>query len=301
MKRLFIDSDLKVSSALALCAGFMEENYEIVGISTTNGALDLEDATNKALGILDILDWDIPVYKGCENPLSPASKINYPGEDDSENLFTFPNLEREVESISASEAIYRFAQEDGKLDLLILGPLTNLATALDMFPDLPEYIGDVFIMGGALNGGNVTSYSEFNFYADPLAVKKVLESGLSLFINGLDTVSTAAITAEAIKSIENSNNPAKDFINHQFNSLITKGLNEDNLISINDLVALYAYSMKESIIYEEIYVNIYIDNDDKRGQLYVPDLSEAKGYPVYYGTKLNPKHFEKYILEKLNI
>lgn len=300
MKRLFIDSDPGIDDALALCAGFMEEDYEIVAVSTVNGNVDTKTGTKNALGLMDLLQWDIPIYEGCDEPMSKATERKFHHGENGLGGYEFENPQREIESIPAYEAIYRLAQEDGNLDLLLLGPLTNLAKALEEYPDLPEYLGDVFIMGGAINGGNVTSSAEFNFYVDPLAVKKVLSSNLNIFINGLDTTATTGLSPEDIKLFENSKSPAKDLILHLLNYLKDNNLDtENNIFNLHDLVALYAYSVKEGVIYEEINVNIRLDGE-KRGQLYVPDLDEAEGYNVYYGTKLNSDNFKKYVINRLN-
>lgn len=298
MKRLLIDSDLQVDDALALTAGFMEEDFEIVAITTSNYDID-NKATLHALNLMDILDWDIPIYEGesetMSKPIDKNLKLNTALED-----YNFPPAQREIESIPAYEAIYRLAQEDGNLDLLLLGPLTNLAKALDEYPDLPEYLGDVFIMGGAINGGNITSTAEFNFYVDPEAVKKVLSSDLNIFINGLDTTQMAGLNPEDISLFENSNSPARDLILYLLNYLKDNKLDEENnIFYLHDLVALYAYSIKEAIIYEEINVNIRTEGE-KRGQLYVPDLNEAEGFNVFYGTRLNPENFKKYVIDRLN-
>ena len=82
----------------------------------------------------------------------------------------------------AARNIVRVAKQyRGKLHLVATGPLTNIAVALQLEPDLPKLIKSFTIMGGATTGGNVTPTAEFNFHCDPEAAHIVrLPSSLQL-------------------------------------------------------------------------------------------------------------------------
>lgn len=86
----------------------------------------------------------------------------------------------------AVDAIIEFATRfDGQLEIVTLGPLTNLAMAILKEPELVQKIKHVYVMGGAgLTPGNITPLAEFNFYVDAEAVHTVLESGLPLTVVG---------------------------------------------------------------------------------------------------------------------
>jgi inosine-uridine nucleoside N-ribohydrolase len=94
----------------------------------------------------------------------------------------------------APEGIMRLAHENPTLTLLTLGPLTNIAIALNLYPELSRLIAEVVIMGGAIETGNVTPFAEFNFYADPEAVQFVLDSGIPLSILTWDATLTVVHT-----------------------------------------------------------------------------------------------------------
>ena len=81
----------------------------------------------------------------------------------------------------ASRVIYETAlEEKGELELLVIGPMTNIAIALLEYPELPSLIKHIWFMGGAAVGGNVNTTAEFNIWVDPEAAHVVMESGIPM-------------------------------------------------------------------------------------------------------------------------
>ena len=95
------------------------------------------------------------------------------------------------------DAFYRKAKElQGELELIATGPLTNVGTALMKYPDLPQYLKRIVIMGGSATFGNRTPAAEYNIYADPHAADAVFRSGIPLVMCGLDVTMQAIFYEE---------------------------------------------------------------------------------------------------------
>ncbi|MGK6315703.1 nucleoside hydrolase [Neorhizobium sp. DT-125] len=103
----------------------------------------------------------------------------------------------------AANEISRIARQEGKLHICATGPLTNLALALLLDPDLPDFIGAITIMGGAaFCPGNTTPLAEFNFAVDPHAAAIVFDSGMPITMLGLDITRRATVTDDMIREVQ---------------------------------------------------------------------------------------------------
>ena len=179
MTRLVIDTDPGVDDAHALMLVFAHPDAEVVALTTVNGNVSVEMTTANACTILDVLGVDAPVYAGCSRPLisAPHHATYFHGEDGLGDA-GYPPSTRAVENEHAVQALIRMANEaPGELTLAAIGPLTNVAMAVRLDPELPSKYKSLVVMGGAIRGmGNVTPTAEFNFYADPEAVAIVFEA-----------------------------------------------------------------------------------------------------------------------------
>ncbi len=102
----------------------------------------------------------------------------------------------------ASQLIYDTAVElEGELELLVIGPMTNIAVALLQYPDLPGLVKHIWFMGGAARGGNVTPTAEFNIWADPEAAQVVIRSGIPMTMVGLDVTEKAIMVEEDARKL----------------------------------------------------------------------------------------------------
>lgn len=101
----------------------------------------------------------------------------------------------------APDGIARIARENPGLVLLTLGPLTNIAIAVNLHPELKELVGEIVAMGGAIETGNVTRFAEFNFFADPEAVQCVLDSGIPLSLLTWDATLKVMHTEEDLVAL----------------------------------------------------------------------------------------------------
>ena len=179
MKTLLIDTDPGVDDALAIMMASAYPDTEIKAITTVAGNVNLEHTTANACKLVEVLDLDAPVYVGCADSLLDSPVEDAAGFHGNDGLgdADIPPASIEIASGHAAEAICSFGTKyTGTLDLVALGPLTNIAVALMLDPSLPDKYRSLTIMGGAIRAqGNTSNYTaEYNFYRDPEAAQMVL-------------------------------------------------------------------------------------------------------------------------------
>jgi purine nucleosidase len=181
MKRIVIDCDPGIDDAQAIMMAYSHPDIKIEAITTVSGNVGVEHTSKNALKILDVLDADpIPVYAGAASALVDEGRnASFVHGEDGLGGVDVPESKRKLEDKPAALALIDLARANpGELELIAIGPLTNLALALRLEPELPSLYKKLVIMGGAHYGkGNTANYtSEFNIYADPDAASVVFSS-----------------------------------------------------------------------------------------------------------------------------
>lgn len=170
---LLIDTDPGVDDALALLMAFADERHDVVGLTVAAGNVGLEHTVRNALKLCEVAGrMDVPVFAGAPEPLvHPAEDAAHVHGVDGFGDVDLPLAGHAAQAEHAALAIIRLSHEHaGKLFLVALGPLTNVALALKLDPTLPSRIRRVLVMGGAFSAhGNITPAAEFNIAVDPEA------------------------------------------------------------------------------------------------------------------------------------
>jgi purine nucleosidase len=177
---LLIDTDPGVDDALALLVAFNDPRHAVVGLTVAAGNVGLEHTVRNALKLCEVAGRaDVPVFAGAPAPLlHPARDAGFVhGRDGFGDVGYAPAL-RAAESEHAALAILRLSHAHaGRLLLVALAPLTNLALALKLDPTLPQRVARLVVMGGAVTAhGNMTPAAEFNLWFDPEAAHIVLSA-----------------------------------------------------------------------------------------------------------------------------
>ena len=177
---LLIDTDPGVDDALALLMAFADTRHEVVGLTIAAGNVGLRHTVANALKLCEVVGRDdVPVFPGCDRPLLHPSPdaANVHGRDGFGDAGLAPAA-RGAESRHAAEAIIELSHRHaGRLLLVTLGPLTNVALALRLDPALPTRVARLVVMGGAVTArGNITPSAEFNVFFDPEAAHIVFEA-----------------------------------------------------------------------------------------------------------------------------
>ncbi|WP_045728153.1 nucleoside hydrolase [Xanthomonas sp. GPE 39] len=177
---LLIDTDPGVDDALALLMAFADRRHDVVGLTVVAGNVGLQYTVRNALKVCEVAGReDVPVFAGCADPLlHPAvDAAHVHGMDGFGDVGLVPAA-RAAQAEHAALAILRLShQYAGRLLLVALGPLTNLALALKLDPTLPQRLHRCVVMGGAVTcHGNITPAAEFNIAFDPEAAHIVFSS-----------------------------------------------------------------------------------------------------------------------------
>jgi len=204
-RKILIDTDTASDDAVALIMALRSPLVEVVAITVVAGNVPVEQGTRNALYTAELCGSDVPVYAGAAKPLErelePATWFH--GLDGLGDHGYAPTR-RKAEARHAVDAIVAAAMEHPGLEVITLGPLTNLALAVEREPRIVPNISRCVVMGGAACcEGNVTPAAEFNIWVDPEAARKVFLSGLPIQMVGwelsrYDAVLDAADIAEIL-------------------------------------------------------------------------------------------------------
>ncbi len=176
---LLIDTDPGVDDALALLMAFDAPDHEVVALTIAAGNVGLAHTVANALKLCEVAGVDIPVHAGCDAPLlHPAPDASYVHGRDGFGDIGYVPATQQAETEHAALAMIRLSHRHaGKLVVCMLGPLTNLAVALKLDPTLPQRVGRIVVMGGAVTGqGNTSPVAEFNIGFDPEAAHLVFDA-----------------------------------------------------------------------------------------------------------------------------
>ncbi|MFW8633743.1 nucleoside hydrolase [Cribrihabitans pelagius] len=190
MVKLIIDTDPGIDDAMAIFYAAAAPDIELLGLTTIFGNVTTATATRNALRLLEAAGVDAPVAQGAAAPLKlppfkPSAHVH--GE---EGFGDIPAADPEGAPLAEEAAAFlcRMAREHkGELVVCPVGPLTNIARALELDPEFARNVKQIVIMGGSLEeGGNITPHAEANIYHDPHAADAVFASGADVVMVGLD-------------------------------------------------------------------------------------------------------------------
>jgi purine nucleosidase len=286
MKRMIIDTDPGVDDAHAILLALAHPDVQVEAITTVNGNVDLNSTTANALKILDVADQDIPVYRGCDRPLvnRPANADFVHGADGLGDC-GIPASRKQVQSEHAVHALVRLANENpGEFTLVAIGPLTNLAVALSLDPDLPKKFKQLVIMGGAIysHGNTETVTAEFNIHTDPEAAHIVFSAWPMLTLLSWETTLAHVFTRAVLERFFNLGTPRAKFFqdtNQKILSYIEKRMGKDSLFAPDGLAMAVAVEPEIVTKSEKKYVSIELHGSQTRGQTVV-DWSGRTGQPA---------------------
>ena len=188
--KLIIDTDPGIDDAMAILYAIAAPEIDLLGLTTVFGNVTTPKATRNALYLLEQAGIEIPVAEGLHRPrigppFPPTSAVH--GAEGFGTL-AVPTPQRRALVETAPEYLVRMARaHQGELLLCPIGPLTNIAAAMELDPSFCSNLKGMVVMGGSLRaGGNITPAAEANFYHDPHAADFVLRHGCNMTLVGLD-------------------------------------------------------------------------------------------------------------------
>ena len=188
-RKVIIDTDTGADDAAALILAARCADIDILGVTVLVGNVDLEKGTQNALMALETAGSSAPVYKGASENYSgePIQAFSVFGEDgmgDAGLIHPSGKAEDEDAVDFILETVEAYPDE---VELIVLGPATNIAKAIERAPETMRKVRMIWSMGSAgLGPGNASPVAEFNVYADPYAYKTMLDFGVPVTVVGLD-------------------------------------------------------------------------------------------------------------------
>jgi inosine-uridine nucleoside N-ribohydrolase len=199
-RKLVIDTDPGVDDAMAILYAASHPELDLIGLTSVFGNVPVATATRNALWLGELAGRRIPVAEGAAAPLAQAIR---PHPDFVHGIEGFGNLPpvqpaaRPDRRQAAQFLCDIAAAYPGEVTLCAIGPLTNLATALEQDPTLPGKVARLVVMGGALTcPGNVSTHAEANIWNDPHAAAAVFAAGWPVTLVGLDVTTQVRCSPE---------------------------------------------------------------------------------------------------------
>lgn len=206
-KKIIIDCDPGQDDALAILLALgSPDELEVLAITAVAGNVPLALTELNARKIAALAGrTDLPVHAGCDRPmvrdLVTAEDVHGKTGIDGADLPTPTTPLAEGHAVQAIVDILR-REPSGTVTLCPVGPLTNIAMAMRLAPDIVPRIEAIVLMGGAIGVGNVTPAAEFNIHVDPHAADVVFRAGVPLVMHGLDVTHKALVTPARLAAIQ---------------------------------------------------------------------------------------------------
>lgn len=197
--RVLLDCDPGHDDAIAIVVA--ARHTDLVGITTVAGNAPLTSTTHNALAMRDLLGIDVPVHSGASRPLvgEPKHAGHVHGESGLDGA-DLPAPTTPLDGTDAVQFIVDACHRHDNLWLIPVGPLTNIALALQNDPAIAQRIAGISLMGGG-SFGNRSTMGEFNIWADPEAAQIVFASGAPITMAGLDVTHQFQATPARIERL----------------------------------------------------------------------------------------------------
>ena len=278
MINIIFDTDPGVDDAFALLYALNHPNINVLGITTVFGNVPVETSTKNALILSEMVKKGTIVYQGANKPLE-RKITNYPsfihGHDGLGDV-NHPQSKFNASKLDAAQFIINEININfGNINLVAVGPLTNIANAIKQDPSIANKVNSLLIMGGSwLAGGNITPVAEANIYNDPEAAEIVFKSGLPIIMVGLDVTHKVFLSQKDIDKLSSLNNSGKflEKISNIYIKFYKDTRNMDGCF-FHDATAVIAMTNPEFFKYKN--ARVYVSKDNlTRGQtvVYLKDL-----------------------------
>lgn len=320
-RKVIFDVDTGSDDAIELIYAIKSKKLDILGITTIFGSDNIHETTKHTLQILDLLNVNIPVYKGCVKSLCTSIYDN--GEpigirknktiDCNGEVIGFHEVFGNEEAKKTYNELHAVTyiidtlkNSSERITLVCSGCLTNIAVAFRLAPEIKDNIEEMVIMGGGINVSNKTAWAEGNFFRDPEAAKIVLESGCKITLITLDATHSVTINNIDLEKLRKIKTQESKFICKVIEMRIKaynllQPLPKDDVCIIHDLLCTF-YLLDEKIIEEKknYQSTICISHDEGCGKLLVDQRENNTKSNISIVLKVNENKYKQLLFNILN-
>ena len=278
-KPVLLDCDPGIDDAVAILLGLASPEIAFQAITTVAGNVPLSATSANALKIRTLAGRsDVPVFAGCPKAFlgaPPEAKHVHGG--DGLGGVALPS-EGTLEPGHAIDTLLSVPETVDDLSLVAVGPLTSLGVLVTLRPEIAKRVARTVIMGGGIEGGNVTPHAEFNIHVDPEAARAVFESDLNPILVPLECTRKAAASGEWIAKLKAVGTPvasaSADMLSFYFDAV----KHREQGVIIHDATALAVEIWPELFDIRQARVEVVTDHVPERGQTRVDfDSAEPNG------------------------
>ncbi|MDU4025238.1 MAG: nucleoside hydrolase [Anaerococcus sp.] len=270
---IFIDTNFGLDEALMIKMAFNSFDFEILGMSTSDGKMNPVLAAENIVGLSTEEGLFLPVAAG-----KPFSDYHHLDKE------IFSTTKYYIEKMPAYENIIDKAEDCGRLDIIATSGLTNIAKALEEAPEIEDYISHIFILGGETD-----EEVSGTFIEDPEAVDKILNTSIDLFLLPLGIANEPLLSDDMIVKLYGKDKNLDTILDEFKNEPLENRLLKAPLL-------LYLTQAPEAFIFEESGFGVITsDLEGEVGSLYRTN-SRKKNYRV---TRVNEEVFYDFLLGSL--
>lgn len=274
VRKIIIDSDTAGDDCMAIMMAAKSPSVKILGVTVAAGNVELEQGMNNALMTLEVAGVDVPVFPGAETALDG---IEHPcfsvyGKDGMGDLDLIHPLRKPETKPAVDFIIETINQNPHEIELVCLGPVTNIAKVYKKSPGTLKKVKKIWIMGTAGFGqGNATPVAEFNTYKDAEALQILFDAEVPLTIIGLNVCNVYFSVSQLDKFIKGT--PAQSFTGKACTGLLqfNRQYNNLNALDLADQVAMSC-----------VLWNDYVKSSVLCNATCIHDNSEAHGLAIFY-------------------
>lgn len=214
-KKIILDTDPGTDDAMALMLALNSPELDVRAITVVPGNVTAGQGLNNALRLVSLANrCDIPVASGAQHPLFQKliTAEFWHGQNGLANI-ELPPSKCKVDARFGPDLLIQLVHASPhEITLVPVGPLTNIALAVEKDPSIVPLVREVILMGGGISGGNVNASAEANIYNDPEAAEVVFQAGWPLTMVGLDVADKTLLTQKYLEQLGSTHGPINDFI-----------------------------------------------------------------------------------------
>jgi purine nucleosidase len=214
-KRIILDTDPGTDDAMALMLALNSPELDVRAVTVVPGNVTAAQGLQNALRMISLANrCDIPVAAGAQHPLFQKliTAEFWHGKNGLANIELPPSRCKVDPRFGPDLIIQLVHASPHEITLVPIGPLTNIALALEKDPSIVPLVKEVVLMGGGISGGNVNAAAEANIFNDPEAAQIVFEAGWPLTMVGLDVGDKTLLARKYVDQLGSAQGPLSDFV-----------------------------------------------------------------------------------------